>query len=117
MITPAAMKIRLPSTAADMYSALPWPKSWLWSAGLAESRSAHSATMAATRFTVDSMASDHRPTEFEMYAATPLITTVAMAVAIDSQMKRSSRRWFAPGLPGNRWPGGRFALSSVYRER
>jgi hypothetical protein len=97
MITAAAMKIRVPSTAADMYSALPCPKSWLWSAGLADSRSAHSATRAATRFTIDSMASDHSPTELETYAATPLIVTVATAVAMDSQMNRSSRRWFALG--------------------
>ena len=89
MIAAAATTISVPSTAAERYSALPWPKSWLWSAGLADSRMAHSATPAASRLTVDSRASDQRPTELVRIAATAFSTTVTTAVASDSHRKRS----------------------------
>jgi len=105
MIIAAAKKISDPSTAADMYSALPWPKLWLSSAGFAASRSAQRPTMAATRFTVDSSASDHRPTEFVSQAAHPLIPTVAIAVAMESQMNLSNMRWVATDCCGEEGTG------------
>ena len=92
MMAAAATKMSDPSTADDMYSALPCPKSWLWSAGFADRASAHSATTAATRLTVDSSASDRSPTEPVRYAATPLMTTVATAANTDTHMKRMRKR-------------------------
>jgi len=59
------------------------------SAGLADNRIAHIATIAATKFTVDSSASDHNPTELVMTAASPLIVTVRTAVTIESHKNRS----------------------------
>ena len=44
-----------------------------------------SATMAATRLTIDSAASDSRPTEPVMAQALPLSRTVSTAAAIASQ--------------------------------
>ena len=63
---------------------MPWPKSWLWSAGLPETASAHSATSAATRLTIDSSASERKPTEPVIQAAEALMATVSTAVTTDS---------------------------------
>ena len=53
---------------------------------------AHSATPAASRLTVDSNASDHRPTELVIIAAAAFNTTVTTAVASESHRKRSRYR-------------------------
>ncbi len=63
MISPAAMRIIRPSNSAEKYSALLRPKWWRASPGLEAAFSATSATTAATMLTVDSIASESRPTE------------------------------------------------------
>src|SRR5690606_20646438 len=85
MIEAAATKIMIPSSAAEKYSALPWPKWWSSSAGRAAMVSVTRATMAATRLTIDSAASDSRPTEPVIAQALPLSRTVSTAVAMASQ--------------------------------
>src|SRR5690554_2832374 len=85
MIEAAATNTMIPSSAAEKYSALVWPKWWLWSAGLAAMVSETSATMAATRLTIDSAASDSRPTESVIAHALPLSRTVSTAVPIANQ--------------------------------
>src|SRR5690606_6159409 len=85
MIEAAATKTMIPSSAAEKYSALPCPKWWSASAGRAAMVSETRATIAATRLTSDSAASDSRPTEPVMYQAPPFSSTVSTAVAIASQ--------------------------------
>src|SRR5690606_32600771 len=85
MIEAAATKIMIPSSAAEKYSALLWPKWWSSSAGRAAMVSETRATMAATRLTIDSAASESRPTDPVMAQAPPLSSTISMAVAIASQ--------------------------------
>ncbi len=63
MIAPAATRIMIPSNSAEKYSALLRPKWWRSLPGLAAALSATSATTPATMLTVDSRASDSRPTE------------------------------------------------------
>lgn len=84
MIEAAATKIMIPSSAAEKYSALLWPKWWSSSAGWAAMVSETRATMAATRLTIDSAASDSRPTEPVIAQALPLSSTVSTAVTIAS---------------------------------
>ena len=81
----AATKIITPSTAAEKYSALVWPKLWLASAGLAATFSTINATMAATRFTRDSAASANSPTDPVTTQAPAFSRMVARAVATASQ--------------------------------
>src|SRR5690554_719997 len=85
MIEAAATNTMIPSSAAEKYSALPWPKWWLWSAGLAAMVSETRATMAATRLTIDSAASESRPTDPVIAHALALSSTVNTAVPIASQ--------------------------------
>jgi hypothetical protein len=59
----AAIRIRVPSTPLEKYSALPWPKAWSSSAGRAAMVSMARAIRPPTRLTVDSMASESRPTD------------------------------------------------------
>ena len=87
-MTIAATKIISPSTAAEKYSALLCPNWWSSSAGCAATRSATSATKAATRLTTDSAASESRPTEPVMRYAANLSVMVATAAATDSQAYR-----------------------------
>ena len=63
MMSPAAIRIIRPSKSAEKYSALLRPKWWRSSPGRAAAFSATRATTAATMFTVDSRASESRPTE------------------------------------------------------
>ena len=86
MMRPAATNTMPPSTAADRYSALPWPNWWVRSGGRPARRNAHSATRAATRLTPDSIASDSRPTDPVTAAAMDLRAIVATAAASDSSM-------------------------------
>ena len=82
-IAAAARKIRVPSTAAERYSALPCPNSCASSGGRDAVRIARSATTAATRFTPDSMASDSRPTDPVIMAAELFRRIVATAAPRD----------------------------------
>ena len=63
MISPAAIRIIRPSNRAEKYSALLRPKWCRSSPGRAAAFRATSATTAATMLTVDSSASESRPTE------------------------------------------------------
>ena len=81
----AATNIMTPSVIAEKYSALEWPNWWSSSAGLIEIFRTTSATMAATRLTTDSAASESRPTEPVIQAAKALRTMVASAAEMDSQ--------------------------------
>ena len=54
----AATMMSAPSTTAEKYSALWWPKGWLSSAGLWLTRIAHQATADAMTLTMDSSASE-----------------------------------------------------------
>ncbi len=87
-ITAAATKIIIPSAAAEKYSALLCPKWWFLSAGLIATVSATSATMAATRLTSDSAASDSRPTDPVICQATVFRAIVTSAAAMDSHANR-----------------------------
>ena len=59
----AATKIMTPSKTAEKYSALECPNWWSSSAGRIEILRTMSATIAATRLTRDSAASDRSPTD------------------------------------------------------
>lgn len=83
MMTRAATKIIIPSTAAEKYSALVWPKWWFLSAGIAATLSAMSTAIAATRLTTDSAASERRPTEPVMRHAMTLSVMVTTAAAME----------------------------------
>src|SRR5690606_40307 len=85
MIDAAATNTMMPSSAAEKYSTLPCPKWWLSSAGLAAMVSDTRATIAATRLTMDSAASDSSPTEPVIAQALPLSKAVSSAVAMASQ--------------------------------
>ena len=85
MMNAAAMKIMTPSVMAEKYSAFEWPNWWSSSAGLIEIFRTTSATMAATRLTTDSAASESRPTEPVIQAAKALRAMVASAAEMDSQ--------------------------------
>src|SRR5690606_37643338 len=54
-------------------------------------RTAHSATNAATRLTTDSRASDKKPTDPVTAAASTLSTIVAAAAPTESSIRRTSR--------------------------
>ena len=87
-ITAAATKIIIPSAAAEKYSALLCPKWWFLSAGLIATVSATRATIAATRLTSDSAASDSRPTDPVICHATVFRAIVTSAAAMDSHANR-----------------------------
>ena len=80
----AAMRISVPSTPLEKYSALLWPYEWSSSAGRAATVSMLRAMTAPTRLTMDSTASDSRPTEPVRRYAIVLSAMVAMAAAIES---------------------------------
>jgi len=63
MIPMAATTIRALSRPLEKYSALEWPKLWLRSAGLEAWPKAQNAVSAATKLTLDSRASESKPTE------------------------------------------------------
>src|SRR5690606_10157129 len=93
----AATNTMIPSSAAEKYSALPCPKWWFSSAGLAAMVNEIKATMEATRLTRDSAASDNKPTE-------PVIAhALAFSKAINSAVPIASHAYFlksgaAPGV-------------------
>ena len=87
-ITAAATKIIIPSAAAEKYSALLCPKWWFLSGGLIATVSATSATIAATRLTSDSAASDSSPTDPVTCQATVFRAMVTSAAAMDSHANR-----------------------------
>nr|WP_199728422.1 MULTISPECIES: hypothetical protein [unclassified Pseudoxanthomonas] len=99
MIEAAATKIMIPSSAAEKYSTLLWPKWWSSSAGRAAMVSETRATMAATRLTIDSAASDSRPTEPVIAQALPLSSTVSTAVTMASQAYFLRSGVASAGLP------------------
>ena len=59
----AASRISVPSTPLEKYSALLWPYAWSSSAGRDATVSMLSAITAPTRLTMDSTASERRPTD------------------------------------------------------
>src|SRR5699024_9482457 len=92
MISTAARRIMAPATSAEKYSAFPWRKLWLASAGRAATVKAMTAMTAVTRLTTDSRASDKKPTDPVTEAAiifNPMVTTAA---ATERYMNRMSSR-------------------------
>src|SRR5574341_2247169 len=85
----AARTISAPSMPAAKYSALENPYGCSSSGGEAASRSMESASSAAARLTIDSSASESRPTEPVSHQANALSEIVATAAAMDSQANRS----------------------------
>ena len=83
----------IPSKADARYSALEWPKGCSASGGWAATRRAQKATSAARRFTIDSTASERRPTEPVSFHAVVFMPMVTIAAA----MERSAKRWAAAG--------------------